>query len=175
MTIAAPREPHATEKVGEVVTPQLRPTLELPPLRPRRPDPLFHAVWLGLSTLVLILSATMSIRDSRQVLIPGTQIPVPELCTFRRMTGLDCAGCGLTRCFIALGHGDVALAWKYNPVGIGLFGMVLFQIPYRTWQLWRISRGRGELDLGRWGNMVLFLFAGLLLSQWVLKQMGIFF
>jgi hypothetical protein len=35
-------------------------------------------------------------------------------CYFRKMTGLDCPGCGLTRGFIALCHGNFAEAFRVN-------------------------------------------------------------
>lgn len=35
-------------------------------------------------------------------------------CYFRRITGLDCPGCGLTRGFIALFHADFAEAFRVN-------------------------------------------------------------
>ena len=112
----------------------------------RPPDRKFHMVWLCLSAGVVLLSMLMEVRNSQQVTIPFTQIPLPELCSFRRLTGMDCAGCGMTRCFISLGHGDVPGAWNYNPAGILLYGIVLFQIPFRAWQLWRIRRGQPEVQ-----------------------------
>jgi hypothetical protein len=137
------------------------------PARP--PDRQFHLVWLCLATGVIALSMLMQIRNSQQVTIPFTQIPLPELCSFRRMTGMDCAGCGMTRCFISLGHGDVPGAWAYNPAGILLYGIVLFQIPFRGWQLWRIRRGLPEVHMSSYGYSGIVLFAVLMLCQWGLK------
>ena len=142
-------------------------------LPPRRPDPKFHLVWLCLAAGVVLLSMLMQISNSQQVNIPFTQIPMPELCSFRRFTGMDCAGCGLTRCFIALGHGDVPRAWSYNPAGLFLYGIVLFQIPFRAWQLWRIRRGQPEVSLGRIGYSAMILFAVLMIAQWGIKQVGL--
>ena len=139
-----------------------------------RPDRKFQVVWLCLSGVVILLSIVMQIRNSQQVNIPFTQIPMPELCSFRRMTGMDCAGCGLTRCFISLGHGDLRSAWFYNPSGILLYGIVLFQLPFRTWQLLRIRRGLPEVQLGRVGYSAMILFAVFMLAQWVVKQTGMF-
>lgn len=141
----------------------------------RRPDRKFHLVWLCLAAGVVLLSMVMQIRNSQEVNVPFTQIPLPELCSFRRMTGMDCAGCGMTRCFISLGHGDLPAAWKYNPAGILLYAIVLFQLPYRGWQLWRIRRGQPEIHLGQFAYGAMILFAVLMVAQWGIKQAAVFF
>jgi hypothetical protein len=40
----------------------------------------------------------------------------PILCLFRAVTGIPCAGCGMTRAFVAIGHGHPAAAFDYNPL-----------------------------------------------------------
>ena len=119
---------------------------------------------------VVLLSIVLGVNGGRQVTIPLTDIPMPGLCTFKRMTGLDCPGCGLTRSFISLGHGDVLQAWAYNPAGPLMYAVVLFQIPYRVLQLWRISHGQRELRLEWWGGFVMAIVGGLVLLQWVIRQ-----
>lgn len=52
-------------------------------------------------------------------------------CTFRRITGWDCIGCGATRALEALLRLDFIEAFRYNPVfcialPAGLFWLVLF-------------------------------------------------
>lgn len=143
------------------------------PTRP--PDRKFHLVWLCLAGSVVLLSMVMQIRTSQEVNVPFTQTPLPELCSFRRMTGMDCAGCGMTRCFISLGHGDLPGAWMYNPAGILLYAIVLFQIPFRGWQLWRIRRGEPEIHVGRFGYGLMIVFAVLMVAQWGIKQAALFF
>jgi hypothetical protein len=41
----------------------------------------------------------------------------PVICPFRRLTGLPCPGCGLTRSWVYLVHGDVHAALWANPFG----------------------------------------------------------
>lgn len=62
----------------------------------------------------------------------GERISLPEVCLSRRIFGVSCPGCGLTRSFVATAHGDVWSALRWNPMGPVLFVVVLFQIPYRT-------------------------------------------
>ena len=151
---------------------------ETPQPAPRivpRPDPLYHMVVLGICSAIFLLSLLMSVRDERQVLVPILGTPLPELCMFRRMTGTGCPGCGMTRCFISLAHGDWRSAWHYNPAGPLLFAILAFQIPFRLVQLYRIRRGLPELRTG-WLPQVLFGILGLLMiGQWILRQCGVAF
>jgi hypothetical protein len=133
---------------------------------------LFHSIWLVLPALAIGLSLVLTIRDAREVLVPVINRPLPELCSFRRMTGLDCAGCGLTRSFIAIGHGQLADAWQYHPAGLLLYAIAAFQIPWRSVQLWRLARGRHEIILGKWVNGLYYLLAILLLGVWIFRLWG---
>src|SRR5207244_10680 len=138
-----------------------------------RPDSLYHVILLALCGCVLLMGLLLSVRDRSQVMLPLLQVPLPELCTMRRMLGLDCPGCGLTRCFISLAHGDVAAAWSYNPAGLWLFTIMVFQIPFRSYQLSRISRGRPDIVLPRAAQLAFALLAIALLAQWALRLAGI--
>ncbi|MCI0361992.1 MAG: DUF2752 domain-containing protein [Planctomycetaceae bacterium] len=147
----------------------------LPPKRLVRPDPLYHTVILVICVGVLVLSLLLSVREETQVLVPVLGVPLPELCMFRRLTGLGCPGCGMTRCFISLAHGDLRMAWHYNPAGPLLFAMLAFQIPFRLVQLARIRSGRPELRMGRWPQWFFGLLGVLLIGQWILRLCGITF
>jgi hypothetical protein len=41
----------------------------------------------------------------------------PILCPFRLATGLPCPGCGLTRSWVFIAHGDFGAALRANPFG----------------------------------------------------------
>jgi hypothetical protein len=134
-----------------------------------KPDTRFHCLLLALCAGVLLAAALLSVRGTSSVVLPGINLPLPALCMSRRVLGIDCPGCGMTRCFIALAHGDVAAAWSFNPAGLLLFAMMAFQVPYRTLQLWRIRRGQAELSLPRTAQLALIVFAAALLVQWVVR------
>jgi hypothetical protein len=46
-------------------------------------------------------------------------------CWVRRLTGLPCPTCGATRCAISLAHGDLAGAWRHNPLIFICYGVTL--------------------------------------------------
>ena len=138
-----------------------------------RADPLYHGVLLAVCGGVLALAVLLSIRGSTQVVVPFLGIPLPELCFMRRFTGIGCPGCGLTRCFISLAHGNLNAAWSYNPAGLLLFAIIAFQVPYRTVQLWRIRRGLAELQPGVIAQVALGVFAVALMGQWALRMLSV--
>jgi hypothetical protein len=132
----------------------------------RPPDAPFHAVWLAISAATLLLSCVLRVHGGTKVVLPVLERPLPELCLSRSWLQLPCPGCGLTRCFIALGHGNLSAAWRYNPAGLYLFALCVFQLPYRGVQLWRIRRGLREIELGWFGYVAVWLVPVLLLAQW---------
>lgn len=133
----------------------------------------YHLIWLALSAGVMVLAAILTVREQTQVLIPLTSIPLPELCMARRWFDLGCPGCGMTRCFIALAHGDLAAAWSYNPAGLLLFAVVAFQVPFRAVQLWRIRRGQPELAWSYVPQVILGGIAAFMIAQWLLRLCGV--
>jgi hypothetical protein len=87
----------------------------------------------------------------------------------RRITNIGCPGCGMTRCFISLMHGDLAAAWSYNSAGFLLFGLMAAQIPFRSLQLWRIRRGLAELRTGWTAQILLGVLAVWMIVQWLVQ------
>jgi hypothetical protein len=134
--------------------------------RPQAADAAFHWVFLLMAAGVLVLSFLLQAPGGELVVVPLIDQPLPGVCTFRRLVGIGCPGCGLTRCFISVAHGDLAAAWTYNPAGILLFAATVFQIPFRWLQLRRIRRGMAPLR-SQALNGCLWLVVFALLVQWV--------
>jgi hypothetical protein len=155
----------------EIVESPAKPPVVAAQLNPpaRRPDTLQHAIFLALAVGVVIASFTFGVGQSKKVTLPGLGVSLPSVCQFKNATGLDCPGCGLSRAFIHLAHGDPRGAWRYNPAAALVFVFVVAQIPYRSIQLWRIRRGQGELNWRRVGNWAIGILAVALLSQWLVK------
>lgn len=62
--------------------------------------------------------------------VPG--YPLPELCATRRVFGVGCPGCGLTRSIVWLMHGDLSASLAMHRLGWLIFAAILLQIPYRA-------------------------------------------
>lgn len=100
--------------------------------------------WFGDASLlaicaVVIAAAFLLTPSTVELSFFGWDVPV--LCAFRRVTGWPCPGCGLTRSFVFLAHGQLGDAFRMNVFGPVAFGWVLAQIPWRTLRIWRATRG----------------------------------
>ncbi len=136
-----------------------------------RSDAFLHASMLVVALLVVVLSVVLRVPGEEKVCLPGVDVPLPGLCASREYLGLDCPGCGMTRCFISLAHGQLARAWHFNPAGFLLFPIILGQIPYRAYQIYRVRRGRPTFRSSKL-TWLLWLFVAAMLLQWIVKMGG---
>jgi hypothetical protein len=124
---------------------------------PRRAsDRVELAIWV----LVLGLALLTPPRDTAG----GFNAPFQEtleqatgggLCMFRRATGIPCGGCGLTRAFVQLAHGELWSAIQLNPIAPLAFVWVVG----RLLECAVLNATGRRLDLGipnawRWGFYV---------------------
>lgn len=71
-----------------------------------------RAMWVALGILVLAGAAFLLYQRG------PNGIPWFPGCTFHRLTGLSCPGCGMTRAAHATLHGQLGEAFRFNPVGM---------------------------------------------------------
>jgi hypothetical protein len=57
-------------------------------------------------------------------------LPKMDLCLFHATTGLQCPGCGMTRAFCAISHGQFSLAWGLNPVSFHIYALAVLGLAY---------------------------------------------
>ncbi|MBQ8517071.1 MAG: DUF2752 domain-containing protein [Akkermansia sp.] len=81
--------------------------------------------------LLLILAAGMLWFPQQLSDLVGSISPG---CTFRRLTGLECPGCGGTRALRALISGEVWTALRYNPFIIAALPILLTEY-IRSWRM----------------------------------------
>ena len=102
----------------------------------------------------------------------------PFFCLFRSFTGIPCPGCGMTRSFMAIARGDVAMAVSYHLFGPLVFASLcwvalhlmlelLTQRQFRISSLSRLLRDRRNQS---WVLLALLAYHGLRLS--VLARSG---
>ncbi|MEZ6056852.1 MAG: DUF2752 domain-containing protein [Planctomycetaceae bacterium] len=130
-----------------------------------------HWTMLGLATLVLVMAASLRVRNDQRVeffFAPGH--PLPEACSAKRTLGLDCPGCGLTRSFVYLMQGDLAASRKVHTFGWLMFLVVLVQYPYRYWAL-RDPRQPPFGHLLPWTPIMGIVL--LLWADWIVRQMSL--
>lgn len=88
----------------------------------------------------------------------------PILCGFRRLTGLPCPGCGLTRSVVTLGNGDLKGAFEHHPLGV-VFAAVLGSI-IASWLIaLAVNRPPRPIVTSRLVSIVGLLF----IVNWALK------
>jgi hypothetical protein len=95
-----------------------------------------HREMLAVSAAVVVLSFVLQVPSDQRVVVAGLpRFPFPQTCMSRAWFGIECPGCGLTRSFILLAHGDWQGAWKMHRLGWLLALAVLLQFPYRIYAL----------------------------------------
>ncbi len=87
---------------------------------------------------------------------------LPTVCPFYLLTGLPCPGCGLTRAFVCLGHGQIVSSLHWHPLGFVLYAACVFVWAVRGWEWARGANipwawGRAW---GRWSRAGLVLLLG---------------
>jgi hypothetical protein len=131
-----------------------------------------HTVFATFAAIVILLSIFMRHDGPESVFLPGLNVPMPEICSSRRVLGVDCPGCGLTRSFIAISHGDVSRAWRLNRASIAVYLFVAIQVPWHLLQIWFLKKRGRALEFNALYSLPI-LIASLLLINWILKLIGI--
>jgi hypothetical protein len=76
------------------------------------------------------------------VLPTGMVAHGPALCLSKRLLGLECPGCGMTRALSALLHGQVAAALAFNRGAPAAFAGMLALAAFWVKELWPSSIAR---------------------------------
>lgn len=144
------------------------------PKKERRAHAGEHLLLLCMASVILVAAFCCRIEPegfvSFRLPVLGLDMPLVDGCLSRRVLGISCPGCGLTRSFVAVAHGQLNRAVEYNAVGPALFILCVLQIPYRIWAYFREDKVKGRL---KWIHdrlgVVIWITAAALFVFWVYR------
>lgn len=139
---------------------------------PDRALGLHHRFMLAISLLIIGASFLLRNDDTGHVNIPGLNATLPPVCPSRALLNVECAGCGLTRSFVALAHGDLAGSLRYHRLGWLLALAVVAQIPYRLLALHELRANK--IVARSWPLWIAGLLVAALLVNWLLKMSALY-
>lgn len=88
------------------------------------------------------------------------------LCSFRRLTGFFCPGCGLKSSFIALARFNLRESVDVHPLGIVIALWLIYMMMRQLWAL-IASRTPRELLTQRQRDWLIYAFLFALMSNWI--------
>jgi hypothetical protein len=129
-----------------------------------------HREMLLVATVTVVAACLLQVRsDDRVALRMLDSLPLPPTCLSQQIFGVKCPGCGLTRSFVDLAHGDWECAWKHHRLGWLLALAVLLQFPYRILSL----RHPDQQLLGSWLPKAFgYALIASLMGNWLLEIVG---
>ncbi len=130
----------------------------------------YHFWIIAAAALVLTIALLMELNSDGTASLPFVG-ELSRVCAWQNLFAMDCPGCGLTRSFAALAHGQWVTAWRFNPAGWLFFAVCLYQLPYRGRQLWKISHGQGDHRFSAAATcLMIWLLIGALFAQWLWRM-----
>jgi hypothetical protein len=117
-----------------------------------------------LRALLLIASAILAAGAFRA----GLAQHLPIICPLRRLTGIPCASCGLTRAAAALCHGQVAAAETFNLAAIPLSLIAVLVLVLIVWEA-VTQRPIIRPAWARCSGVLTWLGVALMLSAWLVN------
>lgn len=138
----------------------------------QRTPPPGWLLWLIVSASIVGTAAALDYREPRAIVVPGVGFQLPQMCSAKRMFGIDCPGCGLTRSFVLAADGQLARAFAAHGVGTVAFVLLVLQIPLRLWQGWRAWVGRPQLRTGRTEIAIAATLIAASFLWWMVRTIG---
>ncbi|MEL7497394.1 MAG: DUF2752 domain-containing protein [Planctomycetota bacterium] len=140
-------QPDVTPGPTEPAPAPVRPADYVWPAKTVRQHLTVHVTFLVMAVVVITMSFLMRSEGPNNVFLPGSIVPMPESCYSKRLMGIDCPGCGLTRAFISISHGEFSRAWRFNSASFIVYLFCLVQIPWNTMQIYLLWTRKRALEL----------------------------
>ncbi|MBI5686208.1 MAG: DUF2752 domain-containing protein [Verrucomicrobia bacterium] len=90
---------------------------------------------------------------------------LPNICPLRRLTGIPCATCGMTRAATALCHGELLQASAFNIAAIPLAALLAVLVGLLAWEA-VTDRAIIRPAWQRCSSVVTWLLVALMLAAW---------
>lgn len=133
-----------------------------------------HLIILGISVACIagafLLHGSPDGRLWLPVPLVRAEVPLPDTCWSRRLLGISCPGCGLTRSFVAMAHGRLRQALDFNLMGPFLYMLCWCQIPYRLIEItgwWTSSSVWAHVN--RYTGAIAWVLGGGFIAAWLWK------
>ncbi|MBV9210145.1 MAG: DUF2752 domain-containing protein [Acidobacteria bacterium] len=120
-----------------------------------------HLAWVTLVGLSAVFIISMLWRPADE--------PTVIICPFRALTGLLCPGCGMTRAFCALGHGELRRAIHFNALSPFLYLSFIIVWVGAAATVFKLDRVKGAVMRLRPNMTASMLMLGLVLVWWVVR------
>jgi hypothetical protein len=125
-----------------------------------------HRLMLILCSLAIATSPMLTVLPDERVSVCGVKgLVLPATCMSREIFGTTCPGCGLTRSFVYIAHGEWSDSLRVNRIGWIVMALAFLQIPYRAHALW----GSGRIVLGpvasKWFGMAVI---AIIIGSWLI-------
>lgn len=121
-----------------------------------------------------MLVAALVIQPAGDQNLQFLQYQLPPMCGFRMGTGLPCPGCGLTRSWVHLAHGDLLGSFAQHRLGWLTMGYVFLQaIRHGMW----LAQPKKRKAIDRWGKKLdtsIIVLGILLVLNWLPIFSGLF-
>jgi len=114
---------------------------------------------LPVTSAVFAVSALWSPKD-----LPGV-----VLCPFRALTGIPCPGCGMTRAFCSIGHGDVSGAFGYNALAPFVFAAALLVWAHALATVLKLAPARAALERLKPTHRAACVMLAVTLAWWAVR------
>lgn len=98
-----------------------------------RVDRIYHVTLFVIALLATTLPFVLAIDADGRVAAGGMRLR--GFCLARDVFDTPCPGCGLTRAFVRIAHGDWAAAFEMNRLGFAMFLLLALQVPWRLFLL----------------------------------------
>ncbi len=110
-----------------------------------------HWLMIGFCAGALLLAVILEPARPGQTVVSLAGVPIPPLCGMKRGLGIDCPGCGLTRSWVSLAHGQLSDSLTFHRMGWLVMLYACCQILRHG--IWLANSGARD-QARRWGGML---------------------